>query len=105
VRRPATYELKAGETLADLIGAAGGSGRAARERIKLYRVVPPAARGTQATARVAIDVALDKGVPPGFRLEDGDVVQVDALADATDEYVWRSRGWYSRRGTIPGDPG
>src|SRR5213083_504655 len=49
VRRPAIYEVRTGETLADLIGAAGGfRPEAARERIKVVRVVPPAQRGTQA---------------------------------------------------------
>src|SRR5213083_1402598 len=49
VRRPAIYEVRTGETLADLIGAAGGfRPEAARERIKVVRVVPPAERGTQA---------------------------------------------------------
>src|SRR5438309_725967 len=106
VRRPATYELKAGETLADLIGAAGGfRPEAARERIKVVRVVPPAERGTQATARVAIDVPLAAGLPPGFRLEDGDVVQVDALADATDEYVVGVTGMVQQAGRYPWRPG
>jgi protein involved in polysaccharide export with SLBB domain len=106
VRRPATYELKAGETLADLIGAAGGfRPEAARKRIKIVRVVPPAERGTQATARVAIDVPLTAGVPPGFRLEDGDVVQVDALGDATDEYVVAATGMVQQGGRYPWRPG
>ncbi len=106
VRRPATYELKAGETLADLIGAAGGfRPEAARERIKIVRAVPPAERGTQATARVAIDVPLTAGLPPGFRLEDGDVVQVDALADATDEYVVAVTGMVQQAGRYPWRPG
>src|SRR5207249_3387030 len=106
VRRPATYELKAAETLADLIGAAGGfRPEAARERIKVVRVVPAAERGTQATARVAIDVPLAAGLPPGFRLEDGDVVQVDALADATDEYVVAVTGMVQQAGRYPWRPG
>ena len=106
VVRPAIYELKAGETLADLIGAAGGfRPEAARERIKLYRVVPPAERGTQATARVAIDVPLAAGVPPGFALEDGDLVQVDALADATDEYLVAVTGMVQQGGHYPWRPG
>jgi len=106
VRRPATYELKAGETLADLIGAAGGfRPEAARERIKVVRVVPAADRRTQATARVAIDVPLTAGVPPGLRLEDGDVVQVDALADATDEYVVAVTGMVQQGGRYPWRPG
>ena len=106
VVRPATYEMKAGETLNDLIGAAGGFlPEAARRRIKVVRVVPPADRGTQATARVAIDVPLADGVPPRFALEDGDVVQVDALADATDEYVVAVTGMVQQAGRYPWRPG
>src|SRR5881396_152031 len=85
VRRPAVYELKPGENLSSLIVAAGGfRPEASLRRVVIERILPPAERGTQATARVAIDVPLAAGLPPGFRLEDGDVVQVDALADATD---------------------
>src|SRR2546426_4501132 len=106
VRRPATYELKAGEKLADLIGAAGGvRPGAARARVKIGRGVPPGERGTQATARVAIDVPLAAGLPPGFRLEDGDVVQVDALADATDEYGVAVTGMVQQAGRYPWRPG
>jgi polysaccharide export outer membrane protein len=106
VRRPATYELKAGESLADVIGAAGGfRPEAARKRIKVHRVVPPAERGTQATARVTIDVPLADGVPPRLALEDGDMVQVDALADATDEYVVAITGMVQQAGRYPWRPG
>jgi polysaccharide biosynthesis/export protein len=106
VVRPATYELKAGETLADLIGAAGGfRPEAARKRIKVHRVVAPAERGTQATARVAIDVPLADAMPPRFALEDGDVVQVDALAEATDEYVVAVTGMVQQVGRYPWRPG
>src|SRR5207247_94585 len=60
VRRPATYELKAGETLADLIGAAGGfRPEAARERIKLVRVVPPVDRGTRGQLATTVRFPLD----------------------------------------------
>src|SRR5262249_8060768 len=42
VLRPATYELKAGQTLADMIDMAGGFTSAAeRRRIEITRIVPP----------------------------------------------------------------
>src|SRR5205823_5616552 len=51
VLRPAIYETKAGETLADMIDAAGGfRPDAALERVKVERVLPPEARGPQTTA-------------------------------------------------------
>jgi len=106
VVRPATYELKAGETLADLITAAGGfRPEAARERVKVQRVLPAAQRATQATARVTVDVPLAGAVPPRFALEDGDVVQVDALAEATDEYVVGVTGMVQQAGRYPWRPG
>src|SRR2546422_6355180 len=90
VLRPAVYETKTGETLADMIGASGGfRPDAALERVKVERVLPPDARGTQTTARVTIDVPLTKGVAPRFTLEDGDVVHVDSLAGASDQYTDR----------------
>src|SRR5437899_2526810 len=53
VLRPAVYETKTGETLADMLAAAGGfRPDAALERVKVERFLPPDARGTQATARV-----------------------------------------------------
>src|SRR6266513_773423 len=69
VLRPAIYETKAGETLADMIAAAGGvRPDAALERVKVQRVLPPEARGTQTTARVTIDVPMTNGVAPRFGL-------------------------------------
>src|SRR6266702_3219689 len=75
VLRPAIYETKAGETLSDMIAAAGGfRPDAALERVKVSRILPADARGSQNTARVTIDVPLLRGAVPPFRLEDGDVV-------------------------------
>ena len=106
VIRPAIYELKAGETLDDLIKSAGGfRPEAARQRVKITRVLPPAERGTQATARVAIDVPLVDALPPRFALEDGDEIQVDALADAADEYVVAITGMVQQAGRYPWRPG
>jgi protein involved in polysaccharide export with SLBB domain len=123
VLRPAVYELKSGETLADLVMASGGfRPDAALERVKVLRLLPGPDRSTQSTARVAIDVPLpspfsrgdsgrgEKGdvrsVPvPRFVLEDGDVVQVDSLAGAADEYTVAITGMVQQPGTYPWRPG
>src|SRR5438105_3698035 len=106
VLRPAIYETKAGETLADMIGAAGGfRPDAALERVKVERVLPPEARGPQTTARVTIDVPMANGVAPRFALEDGDIVQVDALNDAADQYTIAVTGMVQQPGTYPWRPG
>src|SRR3989440_10925680 len=106
VLRPAIYETKAGETLADMIGAAGGfRPDAALERVKVERVLPPEARGPQTTARVTIDVPMSNGVAPRFALEDGDVVLVDSLAGASDQYTIAITGMVQQPGTYPWRPG
>src|SRR5882762_4990009 len=108
VLRPAVYETKAGETLADVIRASGGfRPDAALERVKVARILPASERGAQTTARIAIDVPMPQGagsreqVPP-FKLEDGDVVLVDLWRVPPSSTRWRSRGWCSSRGTIRG---
>src|SRR2546426_11229919 len=106
VVRPAVYETKAGETLADMISAAGSfRPDAALERVKVERVLPPQARGAQTTARVTIDVPMKNGVAPRFALEDGDVVQVDSLAGASDQYTVAITGMVQQPGTYPWRPG
>src|SRR5436305_2360619 len=75
VVRPAVYELKHGQSLADLIQAAGGfRPDAALRRVSVYRLLAAAERGPGAPPRAVIDVALaplphgkrDTGsVPPG----------------------------------------
>jgi protein involved in polysaccharide export with SLBB domain len=106
VLRPAVYELKSGEALTDLIRAAGGfTPDAALERLKVQRVLPLDSRGTQTTARVTIDVPLANGALPRFALEDGDVVQVDFLSGAADQYVVAITGMVQQGGTYPWRPG
>jgi protein involved in polysaccharide export with SLBB domain len=123
VLRPAIYELKSGETLADLVAASGGfRPDAALERVKVLRLLPGPDRSTQSTVRVAIDVPLpspfshrdsgrgEKGevrsaAVPAFVLEDGDVVQVDSLAGAADEYTVAITGMVQQPGTYPWRPG
>jgi protein involved in polysaccharide export with SLBB domain len=106
VLRPAVYETKAGETLVDVIAAAGGfTPNAALERLKVERVLPPAERGTQTTARVTIDVPTPGAVVPRFTLEDGDVVRVDFLESAADQYTVSITGMVQQPGTYPWRPG
>src|SRR5437667_9674919 len=106
VLRPAIYETKAGETLSDMIAAAGGfRPDAALERVKVQRFLPPETRGPQTIALVTIDVPMTNGVAPRFALEDGDVVQVDSLAGASDQYTVAITGMVQQPGTYPWRPG
>ncbi len=85
-----------------MIAAAGGfRPDAALERVKVSRILPADARGSQNTARVTIDVPMSKGVVPRFRLEDGDEVRVDALAEAADQYTVALTGMVQQPGTYP----
>jgi polysaccharide export outer membrane protein len=83
VLRPATYELKPSETLADLIRAAGGfRAEASRRLIQIERIVPAEYRVGSGRDRVTIDVHAEQGRgAETFRLEPGDVVRVFAIAD------------------------
>ena len=85
VVRPGTYELKAGETLADLFRATGGvTASASRRRVQIERILPPAQRSSDGRDRVTIDIeseALSNGSPPLVPLEAGDVVRVFRVAD------------------------
>lgn len=80
VLRPATYELKSTETLADLIRMAGGfTATADRQRVQIDRIIPPAQRSGTGADRRTIDVAsalLATGDGPPEPLAAGDVVRV-----------------------------
>src|SRR6266516_2546295 len=96
VTRPAIYELNAGESLADLIRAAGGfRPDAALQRVSVYRTLPASQRTPGLPPRTVIDVRLSPvpvGDPvgrdaeirgsvlvPPFAVEDGDSVVADSL--------------------------
>jgi polysaccharide export outer membrane protein len=84
VIRPATYELKEDETLADLIRAAGGfQPGASRRRVQIERILPPEKRGTDGRERVTLEVESSQqgAAAPLFRLEPGDVVRVFPVSD------------------------
>src|SRR6266446_3088075 len=106
VLRPAVYETKPAETLSDVITASGGfRPDAALERVKVLRVLPADARGAQTTARVAIDVPMSAGAVPKFRLEDGDIIQIDSLEAAADQDTVAITGMVQQPGTYPWRPG
>ena len=85
VVRPAIYELKPGETLRDLLRAAGGfDARALRRRVQIDRILPPSRRGPLGRDRVVIDLASDQfvdGMGPPFPIEPGDSVIIFEVAE------------------------
>jgi len=130
VTRPAIYELRPEETLADLLRAAGGfRPNAALGRVAVYRFLPPADRSPATPARTVRDVALktaaaapdaaaaapggdddpsvavDGVLVPTLALEDGDSVVVDSLPPILDEYHVGINGMVNQAGTFPWHPG
>ncbi|HEY2067878.1 MAG TPA: SLBB domain-containing protein, partial [Gemmatimonadaceae bacterium] len=77
--RPATYELKGGETLNELIQYAGGfQATASQARVVIERIVPPAERTVAGHDRITIDVSsadLLSTTGPLVPLRNGDVVR------------------------------
>lgn len=111
VVRPAIYELASGETLADLLGAAGGlRADAATERITIHRILPPAQRAATTPIRAVLDLAVPRGpdgrpaVPP-IALEDRDSVVVDSIRTLADQYSVAIAGHVLKPGTFPWRPG
>jgi protein involved in polysaccharide export with SLBB domain len=108
VVRPGTYELRPGETLADLTRAAGGlTAEALRERIQVARILPPAQRDGAERARVVIDVTSPRtggDVPAAFPLEAGDVVEVFRVSERVGRRV-TVRGGVEKPGVVGYTPG
>ena len=116
VRRPAIYELKAGETLSELIRAAGEfSPNAALKRIAVHRILPSAQRGPGPAPRAVIDVELTTGsgerggedpvLIPSVSLMDGDSVVVDFLPTLGESYYVAIAGMVRKPGAYPWRPG
>jgi protein involved in polysaccharide export with SLBB domain len=105
VVRPAIYEVKPGETLADLVRAAGGfRADAARRRVAVHRILPAAARGPGAPARTVIDVQLSPtpaDAIPTLALEDGDSVVVDSIRALADQFYVAIAGMVRKPGAYP----
>lgn len=85
IARPATYEMKEGEALDDAIRFAGGfTPTAARARIQIERILPPARRTATGPARLVTEVISDHlaaNEAPAVAVEPGDVVRVFPIAE------------------------
>jgi protein involved in polysaccharide export with SLBB domain len=92
VARPATYEMKPNETLADALRFAGGfTAAAARQRVQIERIVPPAQRQPGGRDRVVIDVASDQfttGLGPTVAVMAGDVIRVFPVASRVRNRIY-----------------
>lgn len=108
VIRPATYELRAGETLGDLIKAAGGfRADASRRKVQIERILPPAQRRSDGRDRITIDVESEQladGNPPVMPIEAGDVVRVFPVAERVrNTIVVKGNVWApGNQGLAPG---
>ena len=80
IARPATYEIRGSESLADLLRNAGGfRATAARQRVLIERILPAVERTEAGRDRVTVDVAsaaLTTGAIPAVPIRDGDVIRV-----------------------------
>jgi protein involved in polysaccharide export with SLBB domain len=84
VARPATYEMRPNETLADALRFAGGfTATAARRRVQIERIVPPSLRAAGGRDRIVTDIVSDQfvsGVGPSVAVLPGDVIRVFSVA-------------------------
>ena len=84
VLRPATYELRPGESLRDALDVAGGfRATAATRRIQVQRIVPGDERTADGSDRILIDVpgtGTSSADFPALPMEAGDVVKVFPVA-------------------------
>ena len=104
--RPATYELKATETLRDLIRYAGGFlPTASLERVLVQRILPAGERAAAGAGRdrVTLDIAssdLATGPAATTPLQNGDVVRVFPIAQRVRNRITVAGNVY-----LPGDQG
>ncbi len=104
ITRPATYELKAGETVADLVRFAGGfTALAERRRLTVERIVPPAQRRNPGEDRAVVSVAGENGATT-VPINDGDVVRVPAISERVRGRI-TVKGHVWNPGTIAVTPG
>jgi polysaccharide biosynthesis/export protein len=129
VLRPAIYELKEGETLADLLRAAGGfRANAAVDRLTIHRILPAAQRRPGPVPRAALDVAFAVAAPnsehgsaspgqvagataevdplggvviPSLPLDNGDSVVVDSIAPLDSLLYVGISGMVNKPGRYP----
>ncbi|PYO07362.1 MAG: hypothetical protein DMD30_11190 [Gemmatimonadetes bacterium] len=84
VARPATYEMRPNETLADALRFAGGfTATAARRRVQIERIVPPEQRTPGGRDRIVTEIVSDQfntGIGPSIPIMPGDVIRVFSVA-------------------------
>jgi polysaccharide export outer membrane protein len=94
IARPATYEMRPNETLADALRFAGGfTATAARRRVQIERIVPPAQRAPGGRDRIVTDIVSDQfvtGVGPSVAVMPGDVIRVFSVAARVRNRVYVS---------------
>jgi polysaccharide biosynthesis/export protein len=108
IARPATYEIKPSETLADALRFAGGfTATAARRRVQIERIVPPAQRALGGRDRVVTEIVSDQftnGTGPSIAILDGDVIRVFSVASRVRNRIYvRGNVWSpGSQGIAPG---
>ena len=108
IARPATYEIKPNETLADALRFAGGfTATAARRRVQIERIVPPAQRALGGRDRVVTEIVSDQftnGTGPSIAVLDGDVIRVFSVASRVRNRIYvRGDVWSpGSQGIAPG---
>jgi protein involved in polysaccharide export with SLBB domain len=112
VVRPFVYELKPGETLANLFRAAGGfRPDAALRRVSIHRILSAAERGPGPFPRAVLDVPLLPAPPgaaaiggvvvPNIALTNGDSVVVDSLPSLEGSLFVAIAGMVNKPGRYP----
>ena len=121
VVRPAVYELRSGETLSDLLKAAGGfQPNADMRRVAVHRLLLASHRGPGSPPRAVVDVAVSSIPPrqgeegtlppadamgglavPPVSLLDGDSVVVDSVAGLAGQYYVAIAGMVRKPGAYP----
>jgi protein involved in polysaccharide export with SLBB domain len=94
VARPATYEMRPTETLADALRFAGGfTATAARRRVQIERIVPPAQRAPGGRDRIVTEIVSEdfvNGVGSSDAVLPGDVIRVFSIASRVRNRVYVS---------------
>lgn len=103
--RPATYELRPNETLADLLRAAGGLDEdASQRRVQIERILPIGQRSADGRDRITMDVDLRNPQSGALPLAAGDVVRVFRVAERVRNTITVEGNVWSpgRQGLTPG---
>jgi len=105
--RPATYEIRPNETLADALRFAGGfKATASRQRVQIERIVPPTER-TAGRDRITTDIVSDAfltGTGPAVPVQPGDVIRVFPVTTRVHNRVFVD-GDVNTPGTVGLTPG